>query len=96
MSLSINEGIDTLVSESENDLLNGYTLTLYNDDFNTFDHVIECLIKICKHNPEQATQCAFLVHFKGMCVVKEGSLYRLRSMCKSLQDMGLHACVENT
>jgi ATP-dependent Clp protease adaptor protein ClpS len=38
-------------------------LIVYNDDFNTFDHVIESLIKVCKHDAEQAEQCTWLIHF---------------------------------
>jgi ATP-dependent Clp protease adaptor protein ClpS len=57
------------------DLLDGIgtpsELLLYNDDVNSFDHVIECLMRICKHQPEQAEQCALIVHFKGKCVVKK-------------------------
>ena len=39
-----------------------YKLVLHNDDVNTFDFVIECLIEICKHTLEQAEQCTILVH----------------------------------
>ena len=37
-------------------------LVLWNDDVNTFDFVIECLIEICGHTLEQAEQCTILVH----------------------------------
>ena len=40
-------------------------IVVYNDDFNTFDFVIESLIKVCKHDPIQAEQCTFLIHYKG-------------------------------
>ena len=52
-------------------------LVLYNDDFNTFDHVIESLINVCHHTPEQAEQCAIIVHHKGRYEVKSGSYKRL-------------------
>ena len=42
-----------------------HCLVLYNDDVNTFDHVINCLIRICSHELIQAEQCAWLVHQKG-------------------------------
>ncbi|MEM6360917.1 MAG: ATP-dependent Clp protease adaptor ClpS, partial [Bacteroidota bacterium] len=29
-------------------------LTVFNDDVNTFDHVINTLMKVCKHTAEQA------------------------------------------
>lgn len=35
-----------------------HSIILYNDDFNTFDHVISCLIQICNHELIQAEQCA--------------------------------------
>lgn len=57
-----------------------YKLVLHNDDVNTFDFVIECLIEICKHTLEQAEQCTILVHYKGKCTVKTGSMELLKPM----------------
>ena len=42
-----------------------YALIVYNDDVNTFDFVIDSLVKICDHNTIQAEQCAYLIHFTG-------------------------------
>ena len=50
-----------------------WSLTLWNDDINTFEWVIQSLIELCNHEPEQAEQCANFVHYKGKCVVKSGS-----------------------
>lgn len=55
-------------------------LILYNDDVNTFDFVIECLIDICGHDPIQAEQCTLVVHYKGKCAVKSGAFYELKPM----------------
>ena len=52
-------------------------LILFNDDFNTFEFVIETLIDVCKHEPEQAEQCTLIVHYKGKCAVKAGSYKEL-------------------
>ena len=68
-----------------------HEIVLYNDDVNTFDHVIESLVKICGHTWEQAEQCAILVHYKGQCTVKTGELTKLKPQCASLQDAGLSA-----
>jgi ATP-dependent Clp protease adaptor protein ClpS len=68
-------------------------IVLYNDDVNTFDHVIESLVKICGHTWEQAEQCAILVHYKGQCTVKTGELPKLKPQCASLQDAGLSAVI---
>ena len=47
-----------------------HEIILYNDDVNTFDHVIRTLIEVCEHTPEQAEQCSLIVHYKGKCSVK--------------------------
>ena len=57
-----------------------FSLLLVNDDFNTFEHVIESLVVICGHYPEQAEQCAMITHYKGSCVVKSGSYNAINSM----------------
>ena len=49
-------------------------IVLYNDDVNTFDHVIDTLIRVCNHTPEQAEQCSLIVHYNGKCTVKTGPL----------------------
>ncbi|XMO87068.1 ATP-dependent Clp protease adaptor ClpS [Algibacter sp. AS12] len=66
-------------------------IVLFNDDVNTFDHVIETLIYACEHTPEQAEQCAILVHYKGKCTVKTGALKDLKPRCSMLLEAGLSA-----
>lgn len=66
-------------------------IVLYNDDVNTFDHVIETLIQVCNHTAEQAEQCAILVHYKGKCTVKTGSFDELKPQCTHLLEAGLSA-----
>ncbi|WP_294198729.1 ATP-dependent Clp protease adaptor ClpS [uncultured Chryseobacterium sp.] len=61
-----------------------YKLVLHNDDVHTFDYVIDSLIEICNHTLEQAEQCTLLVHFKGKCTVKTGSLDLLKPMHEKL------------
>lgn len=69
-------------------------IILYNDEFNTFDFVIESLIKVCKHDKIQAEQCTFLVHYKGKCSVKRGSYEELEPVCTALLERGLTAEIE--
>lgn len=69
-------------------------LIVHNDDFNTFDFVIESLMKVCDHTIEQATQCTFLIHFKGKCQVKKGDYNTLRPMCEALLERGITAKIE--
>ena len=68
-----------------------HEIVLYNDDYNTFDHVIETLIMACDHTPEQAEQCSLLVHYKGKCTVKTGPYKDLEPRCTILLDEGLSA-----
>ena len=72
----------------------GNSLVLHNDEVNTFDFVIECLIDICKHTTEQAEQCTYLVHYKGKCDVKTGSFSVLRPMRNALIEKGLSATID--
>lgn len=78
------EETDVAIEEST-----GPRLLLWNDDFNTFDFVIESLIEICGHTPEQAEQCTMLIHYKGKCVVKTASEDILIPMNTELLNRGL-------
>ena len=82
----ISEQFDTFTQEER---LN--EIVLFNDDVNTFDHVIESLVAICNHTHEQAEQCALLVHYKGKCTVKTGSYDELERLCSRLLEVGLSA-----
>ncbi|MBW7867210.1 MAG: ATP-dependent Clp protease adaptor ClpS [Brumimicrobium sp.] len=68
-----------------------HNLIVFNDDVNTFDHVIESLIKVCEHDPIQAEQCAMIIHYNGKCDVKAGEYRELAKMCTSLLDRGISA-----
>lgn len=74
-----------VVTEDQKDLV------VYNDDFNTFDHVINTLIKVCKHSVEQAEQCTYIIHYKGKCAVKKGTMDDLRPMKESICEAGIDA-----
>ncbi|MAX80656.1 MAG: hypothetical protein CL843_10840 [Crocinitomicaceae bacterium] len=82
----------SVLTDSENK----YQIILFNDEFNTFDYVIECLIEVCEHHPEQAEQCTYLVHYKGKCDVKRGALSDLEPRCKELLRRGLTAEIQDT
>lgn len=81
-----NEASDLLEKESEL-----HEIILFNDEVNTFDHVIECLIAYCDHSLEQAQQCAWITHLKGKCSVKVGAYDDLTTPCSSLLEEGLSA-----
>ena len=66
-------------------------IILFNDDVNTFEWVIECLMKYCGHDSIQAEQCAHIVHHNGKCGVKTGTLHKLKPICEALLQKGLSA-----
>jgi ATP-dependent Clp protease adaptor protein ClpS len=73
-----------------------YSLIVWNDNVNTFDWVIETLIKVCSHTPEQAEQCSLIIHFQGKCTVKNGDYDTLKPMCDAITERGIGATIEIT
>lgn len=66
-------------------------LIVLNDDYNTFDHVTNTLIRVCKHSQEQAEQCTIIIHYRGKCTVKNGTFEELKPMCDAIHDAGIGA-----
>ena len=69
-------------------------LIIHNDDYNTFDWVIQALVEVCKHSSEQAEQCAYIIHSHGKYAVKHGSMERLKPMKDAITDRGIDATIE--
>jgi len=69
-------------------------IVVYDDDHNTFDHIINCFVKYCKHESHQAEQCTLMVHHNGKCSVKNGNYNKLKPICEALQENGLTAKIE--
>jgi ATP-dependent Clp protease adaptor protein ClpS len=88
--MSTKEKIKERVRSKEVTSINN-EIIVYNDDINTFDHVIDTLMRVCKHTPEQAEQCSLIVHYNGKCTVKTGSLDKLKPLCTQLLEAGLSA-----
>jgi ATP-dependent Clp protease adaptor protein ClpS len=66
-------------------------LVVFNDDINTFDHVIDTLIRVCNHSAEQAEQCTMLIHFKGKCTVRTGTFDFLKPLREAICEAGIDA-----
>jgi ATP-dependent Clp protease adaptor protein ClpS len=66
-------------------------LVVFNDDFNTFEHVIDTLIRVCKHSIEQAEQCTWIIHYRGRCTVKNGTFDFLKPMRDAICEAGIDA-----
>jgi len=85
---------DTEILEKEEtdvDEENLRDLIVFNDDVNTFDHVINTLMDICNHTLEQAEQCTLIIHYKGKCAVKNGTFDELVPMRNAICDRGISA-----
>lgn len=76
--------LDELLNENN-------ALVVFNDDVNSFDHVINTLIRVCKHSNEQAEQCTYLIHYKGKCAVKVGEKDELKPMAHAICEAGIDA-----
>ena len=81
----LEEILQEISDQEEKDII------IYNDDVNTFEHVIKTLVKVCKHNNHQAEQCAWIIHHKGKCSVKKGSLDELKPMKEAICEAGIDA-----
>ncbi|MCO6501408.1 MAG: ATP-dependent Clp protease adaptor ClpS [Vicingus serpentipes] len=90
----INQTKEAFEIDLEEIISKEHQIVLYNDDVNTFDYVINLLVKVCGHDVIQAEQCAFLVHYKGKCVVKKGAFEDLKPMHEALSSKGLTVEVE--
>lgn len=85
-------------SQEETDILTDFeslcSLIVWNDEVNTFEWVIETLIEVCGHSPEQAEQCSYFIHYKGKYPVKQGEYDELKIMCDAITERGIGATVE--
>lgn len=71
-----------------------HRLILWNDETNTFDHVIHCLVKYLDYTEIQAEKIAWTVHTKGKCPILEGSWTEVEVYRKILKQEGLTVTVE--
>ena len=84
------------IEDVDSDIGDGdlHQLIVHNDEVNTFDWVIQCLVEVCKHTYEQAEQCSLIIHFKGRYAVKSGVEDELKPMRNSLAERGLSVTIE--
>lgn len=92
--LSNKELEEVLLAEMEATTSNKSEIIVYNDDYNTFDWVIQCFMEICNHAYDQSEQLSLLIHFKGKASVKSGTYESLKPMKDALVDRGLSAVIE--
>ena len=72
-----------------------HSIIVWNDDVTTFQDVIEALVEILGHSPQQAEQCSYIIHFQGKASVKNGDFETLRPLCEGIIDRGINATIED-
>lgn len=75
-------------------LKESHRLILWNDEINTFDHVINCLMKYLDYNEPQSEAIAWTVHNEGKCTILEGSFTEVEIYRKILKQEGLSVSVD--
>ncbi|MCP5498793.1 MAG: ATP-dependent Clp protease adaptor ClpS [Leptospiraceae bacterium] len=76
------------------DNLYGNKVILYNDDYNTFDHVELCLMKICMKSEKEAQRIALEAHNKGRAICYEGSHEVCETVAEKMSLQNLSVTIE--
>lgn len=84
------EGVFEVEKEDEVNLKEPYKVILFNDDYHSFDDVINQLIKALKCGYAEARGYAFEAHVKGKTVVFTGELSKCLKVSSVLEEISLH------
>lgn len=78
--------------ESEDEIVIGssYKVILFNDDWHSFDEVINQIIKAVKCSYKEARSYAFEAHVKGRTQVFNGELNECLKVSSILEEIALH------
>lgn len=80
--------------DSSEEVLEESKLVVYNDDYNSFEWVIESFMTVLRVSSVTAEQLSYIIHYKGKCTVKTGSREKLKVLKDGLIDRGLSATIE--
>ena len=79
-----------LLADDEIDIGVASRVVLYNDDWHTFDEVINQLIKATECTYDKARGFAFEVHVKGKAIVFNGPLNQCLKVSSVLEEIALN------
>jgi ATP-dependent Clp protease adaptor protein ClpS len=71
-----------------------HQVVIYNDDVNSYDYVTACLIRMCRHEPIQAEQCAVVANNVGKCAVKSGNYLDMFELKTTFDDLDINSEIE--
>ena len=88
--------LEEILAESDisSDLEKEWRLILWNDNHNSFEWVILCLISLLGFTADRAEKAAWTVHLSGKEVIKTGSKESLEPYKKLLEERGLTVSIE--
>lgn len=81
-------------SSSKTEKAMGWKVLVWNDNVNTFEHVIACLMKVVKMDKEKAEKAALQVHKEGCSVVWSGHKEYAEAKAFHLCNEGINATIE--
>lgn len=70
-------------------------VVLFNDDVNTFEHVIRCLVSVFGHGERLATKIAVEAHVRGRAIAEVEPREPAERHAAELRRRGLGAAVES-
>ena len=76
------------------DVTNASKVILFNDEWHTFDEVIEQIIKATKCSRDTAEAMTWEVHSKGKAVVYDGEMKQCLKVSGVLEEIALHTQIE--
>ncbi|MCQ2302617.1 MAG: ATP-dependent Clp protease adaptor ClpS [Bacteroidales bacterium] len=85
---------ESVLTLEDEQIDNEKSLILINDDYNTFEYVIDTLMKVCGHTFEQAETCAWITHYKGKCAIKHGTFDELKPYYNAMCDHHLYVSIQ--
>lgn len=85
---------ETKESITSDDTIYQKKVILHNDDYNSFDHVIECVMTICHKSQREAETITWEAHTNGKAVCYEGSLETCETVAQKMDNENLTVSVE--
>jgi ATP-dependent Clp protease adapter protein ClpS len=70
-----------------------HQVILFNDDLNSFEHVEDCLMTICKKTKKESKKIAMEAHRSGRAVCYQGSYEECETVGENLAEQGLTVSV---
>lgn len=88
------ENPNTLNHKKENNS-SLHKLILYNDEYNSFQWVMESLLEVLRIPTTTAEQLTLLAHFKGKISIKTGELEQLKLYKDALIEREINVTIES-